>query len=140
MSSITAHEGFIAYELIDDEHPDVTVIEFSTGDILGPNQARELRDQLDLLMSSGVPRNVVIDFRNARTLGSSAFGVIARFVRRLARVRVCNISDSLRMGAALIGLDDWVDFAESREAAIRDAVDDARQGREDTTDYPVLTG
>ncbi len=141
MSSITAHESLIVYELIEDEHhPEVTVIEFSCGDILGPNQARELRDQLDLLISSRVPRNVVMDFRNARTLGSSAFGVIARFVRRLAHVRVCNISHSLRLGAALIGLDDWVEVAESRESAIQDALDDARRGREETADYPVLTG
>jgi anti-anti-sigma regulatory factor len=141
MSSIAAYQGLIAYELIEDEHhPEVTVIEFSCGDILGPNQARELRDELDWLISSGVPHNVVIDFKHARMLGSSAFGVIVRFVRRLASVRVCNISHSLRLGAALIGLDDWVDVAESRDAAIQDALDDARRGREETADYPVLTG
>ena len=139
MSSITAHEPFIAYELIEDELPEVTVIEFAHGDILGPHQARELREQLEYLMSSGVPRNVVIDFANARMLGSSAFGVIAKFVRHLARVRVCNISHSLRLGASLIGLDDWVDFAPSRDAAVQAALDDARRGREETADYPVLT-
>jgi anti-anti-sigma regulatory factor len=138
MSTITAHEPFIAYELIEDELPQVTVIEFLHGDILGPHQARELREQLEYLMSSGVPRNVVIDFTKARMLGSSAFGVIAKFVRQLARVRVCNVSHSLRLGASLIGLDDWVDFAPSREAAIRAAVDDARRAREETADYPVL--
>jgi anti-anti-sigma regulatory factor len=141
MSSITAHHDLIAYELIEEEHhPEVTVIEFSCGDILGPNQARELRDELDLLIATGLPRNVVIDFRHARMLGSSAFGVIVRFVRQLASVRVCNISHSLRLGAALIGLDDWVDVSESRESAIRDAMGDARRGREETADYPVLTG
>jgi anti-anti-sigma factor len=141
MSSVTAYESLIVYELIEVEHhPEVTVVEFSCGDILGPNQARELRDELDLLISSGVPRNVVIDFKHARMLGSSAFGVIVRFVRRLASVRVCNISHSLRLGAALIGLDDWVDIAESRDAAIQDALVDARRGREETADYPVLTG
>ncbi len=139
MSSITAHEPFIAYELIEDELPEVTVIEFVHGDILGPHQARELREQLESLMSSGVPRNVVIDFRNARMLGSSAFGVIAKFVRQLARVRACNISHSLRLGASLIGLDDWVDFAQSRESAVQAALEDARRGREETADYPVLT-
>jgi anti-anti-sigma regulatory factor len=139
MSSVTAHQGYIAYELIEDELPEVTVIEFAGGDILGPHQAEDLRDQLDSLISSGVPRNVVIDFRNARTLGSSAFGVIARFVHRLAKVRVCNIGRSLRLGASLIGLDDWVDFAENREAAIQDALADARRGREETADYPIFT-
>ncbi len=141
MSSVTAYESLIAYELIeDDHHPEVTVIEFSSGDILGPTQARELREELDILTSSGVPRNVVIDFKHARMLGSSAFGVIVRFVRRLASVRVCNISHSLRLGAALIGLDDWVHIADSRDAAIQDALGDARRAREETADYPCLTG
>jgi anti-anti-sigma regulatory factor len=139
MSSIATHQALIAYELIDDDHPEVTVIEFQISDILGPHQAHELRYQLESLMSSGVPRNVVIDFRNARMLGSSAFGVIARFVRKVWRARVCNVNHSLRLGAALIGLDEWVEFADSRESAIRMALADAVQSREETADYPVMT-
>ena len=84
MTSIESHQSLIAFELINDDHPEVTVIEFLAGDILGPVQALELADQLDCLILSGAPRNVVIDFRNARTLGSSAFGVIARFVREVS--------------------------------------------------------
>src|SRR5262249_31679906 len=126
--------------LIDDEHPQVTVIEFVRGDILGPNQAQELRDQLDWFVSAGLPRNIVLDFRNARTLGSSAFGVILKFVRRMASVRVCNMGYTLHLGSALIGLDDWVKFSPSREAAIEEAVNEARQCSEETADYPVLTG
>ena len=138
MTSIESHQSLIAFELINDDHPEVTVIEFLAGDILGPVQALELADQLDCLILSGAPRNVVIDFRNARTLGSSAFGVIARFVREVWRARVCNLGDSLRLGASLIGLDDWVEFADSREAAIRGALEDATQSREETADYPVM--
>ena len=54
MSSIATHQALIAYELIDDDHPEVTVIEFQTGDILGPLQARDLRDQLDSRRLHGV--------------------------------------------------------------------------------------
>jgi hypothetical protein len=140
MSPVAAHRGLIAYELIGDDHPEVTVIEFLGGDVAEPLQAQELRRQLDLLISSGAPRNFVIDFRNARTLGRYAFEVIARFVRRLWRTRVCNISDGLRLGATLVGLDAWVEFADSRESAIRGALADATQSREDTADYPLLTG
>jgi anti-anti-sigma regulatory factor len=140
MSSIATHQALIAYELVDDDlHPDVTVIEFLTGDILGPHQARELRDQLDSLISAGFPRNVVLDFRNARMLGSSAFGVIARFVRRVWIARPCNVRPSLRLGASLIGLDESVEFADSRESAIRAALAEAQQSREETADYPVMT-
>ncbi len=138
MSSVATHQNHIAYELINEDHPEVTVIEFLAGDILGPIQALELADQLDSLILSGVPRNVVIDFRNARTLGSSAFGVIARFVREVWRARVCNLGASLRLGASLIGLDDWVEFADSRESAIRAALEDATHSREETEDYPIM--
>ena len=80
----------------------------------------------------------MIDFRNVRTFGSSAFGVLAAFVRPFLSVKVCNISHNLRLGAALVGLDDWVEFAESRESAIAAAIDDAQRGCGDTEDYPVL--
>jgi anti-anti-sigma regulatory factor len=139
MSSIATQQAHIAYDLIDDDHPEVTVIEFTSRDLVGPVQAHELRDQLESLVWSDLPRNTVIDFRNVRTLGSSAFGVIAGFVRQFGRVRVCNLSHSLRLGAALIGLDDWVEFADSRESAIRAAVNDATRGCEDTVDYPAMT-
>ena len=118
MSSIATQQAHIAYDLIDDQHPEVTVIEFTSRDLVGPVQAHELRDQLDSLVWSDLPRNTVIDFRNVRSLGSSAFAVIAGFVRQFGHVRVCNLSHSLRLGAALIGLDDWVEFADSRESAM----------------------
>ena len=65
--------------------------------------------------------------------------MIAGFVRQFGHVRVCNLSHSLRLGAALIGLDDWVEFADSRESAMRAAMNDATRGREDTVDYPIMT-
>ncbi len=82
----------------------------------------------------------MIDFANVRSLGSTAFGEIADFVRRVGRVRVCNLDYTLRLGASLIGLDAWVEFAESRQAAIRAARRDWRRGEEDTVDYPVTMG
>ena len=128
MSPVATHQDHVGYQLIDEHHPEVTVIEFLSRDVVGPIQSAELREQLESLNWAGFPRNVVIDFQNVRTLGSSAFGVIASFVRRFGRVRVCNINNSLRLGAALIGLDDRVEFAVSREAAIHAAQADARRG------------
>ena len=64
--------------------------------------------------------------------------MIARFVRQFVCVRVCNMSHTLRLGAALVGLDDCVEFSDSRESAIREATEDARRGCDDTVDYPVM--
>ena len=69
MSSIATQQAHIAYDLIDDQHPEVTVIEFTSRDLVGPVQAHELRDQLDSLVWSDLPRNTVIDFRNVRITG-----------------------------------------------------------------------
>jgi hypothetical protein len=85
-----------------------------------------------------LPRNFVIDFDNAWSLGSTAFAEIAGFVRRVGCVRLCNLDDTLQLGAALIGLEGQVQFYESRQAAIRAAQRDAQRGEEDTVDYPDL--
>jgi anti-anti-sigma regulatory factor len=138
MTTSATVQSHIAYELIDEYKPEVTVIEFLSRDVVGPNQAQELREQLESLIWSGVPRNFVIDFGNARALGSSAFAVIAGFVRQVAHVRVCNLSQGLLLGASLIGLEEWVPLEESRESAIRKARGAARHGQDETEDYPVI--
>lgn len=139
MTAGTSVQTHIAYDLIDAHHPEITVIEFLSRDIVGPHQAHELHEQLESLIWAGVPRNFVIDFSNVRSLGSSAFAVIADFVRKFGHVRACNISHGLQLGAALIGLENWVRLTESRESAIREARRAARHGQDDTDDYPAVT-
>jgi hypothetical protein len=128
----------IAYELMDEEKPEVTVIEFVSRDVVGPNQAQELREQLESLIWADVPKTFVIDFANARALGSSAFAVIAGFIRQVGYVRVCNLSHGLMLGATLIGLEDWVPLEEGRGSAIREARRAARHGQDETEDYPAM--
>jgi anti-anti-sigma regulatory factor len=136
MSAATNTQAHINYELIDDENPEAVLIGFLSPEIAGPQLARELGEQLNSLIRPDLPRNFVIDFGNVRSLGSTAFGEIADFVRRVGRVRVCNLDNTLLLGATLIGLDDWVQFADSRGAAIRAARRDWRRGDEDTVDHP----
>ncbi len=128
----------IAYQAIEEDQPEVLVVEFLSPEIAGPLQARELGEQLDSLIRPGFPRNFVLDFTHARSLGSTAFAEIAQFVRRAGRVRFCNLDHMLRLGASLIGLDDQVEFSPSRAQAIRSALRDWRRGEEDTVDYPEI--
>jgi anti-anti-sigma regulatory factor len=137
MTTMTSTRAHIAYEMIGDYTPEVVVIEFLSDDIAGPNQAQELADQLDSLIRPELPRNFVIDFANVQALGSTAFAEIADFVRRVGRVRVCNLHKLLQLGAALIGLDMRVEFADSRRQAIRAARRDWMRGEEDTVDFPA---
>ena len=137
MSTTAMTCAHIAADTIGVEKPEVVVIEFLSPEICGSLHASELAAQLDSLIRPDLPRNYVIDFANVRSLGSTAFGEIADFVRRVGRVRVCHLDHILRLGASLIGLDDWVQFAESREQAIRAARRDWLRGEEDTVDYPA---
>jgi anti-anti-sigma regulatory factor len=130
-------QAHIAYELLDDSQPEVVAIEFLSRDITSPLQACELGDQLASLIESDLPQNFVIDFRNVQSLGSTAFGEIVAFARKLGRLYVCNLHLSLRLGAALIGLDNCAEFAANRREAINGARRSAMQDGEDTIDYPA---
>ncbi len=136
MSPTTTIQAHIAYELIDDTHPAVVAIEFLSPEIVGPAQAGELGEQLDSLLEADLPRHFVIDFAGVRALGSSAFGEIVSFARKVGRLTICNMQDNLRLGSALIGLDERAEFTETRRAAINRARRAALRSQEDTVDYP----
>jgi anti-sigma B factor antagonist len=122
MSDTSTIHAHIAYELVDETEPKVVVIEFLSRAIADPSHARELGDQLRSLIRPDLPRQYVIDFKGVRTLGSTSFGEIASFVRDVrqagGQVKVCGLDPMVRLGATLIGLDDRVEFAASRQAAI----------------------
>jgi anti-anti-sigma regulatory factor len=137
VSTTTTIQAHIAYELIDDNNPEVVVIQFLSHEIADPWTARALGEQLHSLIRPDLPQNFVIDFDNVRSLGSSAFGEIASFIREVGWVWICNLQDHLRLGASLIGLDDCADLTESRKSAITKAQYAARHHEEDTVDYPA---
>ena len=137
MSPPTTMEAHIAYELIDDTNPDVVAIEFLSEEIVGPVDARELGEQLDSLVTPDLPQQFVLDFGNVRSVGSTAFGEIVSFARKVGRLYICNMRENLQLGSALIGLDDCAAFAPSRRVAINWAKR-AAWGEEDTVDYPAV--
>jgi anti-anti-sigma regulatory factor len=137
MSTETSIQAHIAYELIDDHNPDVVAIEFRSPEIASQRQARELGEQLDSLIRPDLPQVFVIDFGNVRSLGSTAFSEIVAFARHARRVFVCNMPGNLRLGAALIGLDDCAEFVADRRSAINEARKTSMCAEEDTVDYPA---
>jgi anti-anti-sigma regulatory factor len=136
MSTTATMQAHIAYEVIEDTDPRVVAIEFLSREIADPSHARQLGEQLDWLIRSDLPRNFVLDFKNVRSLGSTAFGEIANFIRKAGQVRVCNLHETLQLGAALIGLSDFAEFAVSRRKAIDAARHAAEQGEKETAEYP----
>jgi anti-anti-sigma regulatory factor len=136
MSITTTIQAHIAYELIDDTSPGVVVIEFLSQEVAGSLHAHELGEQLDSLIRPDLPGNYVIDFGNVRSLGSTAFREIVTFAHKLRRLNVCGMDGNLRLGAALIGLDDCAEFAANRRSAVNAARRYAMRAEEDTVDYP----
>jgi anti-anti-sigma regulatory factor len=96
-----------------------------------------LGTQLHSLIHPQTPQYFIIDFANVRALGSTAFSEIVSFVHKARPVWVCNLDGTLRLGAALVGLDNWARFAATRRAAITEAERTARWDEEDTVDYPA---
>jgi anti-anti-sigma regulatory factor len=135
MSSATTTQAHIAYEVIEDAKHQIVVIEFLSHEISSPARAAELGEQLRSLVKSNSSRYFVIDCAGVRSLGSMAFSEIASFVHKARPVWVCNLDHALRMGAALVGLDNWARFAADRRAAVLEAERTARWDEEDTVDF-----
>jgi len=141
MSTTSTTQAHIDYELIDGWEPNVVVIGFVSPTISDPDHAHELGEQLDSLIRSDLPLNFVIDFKDVEALGSTAFGEINAFARRVrwwgGSVRICNLHDSLQLGAALIGLEEHAQFARSRQSAIQEARKNAQRADAETVFYPA---
>jgi len=137
MSIATASQAHIAYESIEDTNHELVVIKFVNHDIVSPRDAREFGDELHSLIRPQAHQYFVIDFAGVRALGNSAFGEIVSFGHKTRPVWVCNLDHTLRLGASLIGVDNWVRFAANRRAAIEDAEKTARWDEEDTVDWPA---
>jgi anti-anti-sigma regulatory factor len=137
MSATTTSQAHIAYELINDIDPEVVVIEFLSHEFASSTHSWELGEQLQSLIGTKLPQNFVIDFANVRSLGSTAFGEIVSFARNVRHLGVCNMQDHLRLGASLIGLDEFVNVSADRRVAIHEARRAAMQGQADTVDYPA---
>jgi hypothetical protein len=139
MSTATAIQAHIAHELIEGTNHQVVVIEFVSHDITSPAHARELGEQLNLLIRPQPLQYFVIDCEGVRALGSTALSEILSFIHRARPVWVCNLDATLRLGAFQIGLDNWARFAANRHAAIVEAERTARWDEEDTVFYPAWT-
>jgi anti-anti-sigma regulatory factor len=134
MSTTMTIQAHIAYELIENANHQVVIIDFLSHDITTTAHARELGEQLQSLIRPGPAQYFVIDCAGVRSLGSTAFSEIVSFVHKAKSVWVCNLENTLRFGAALIGLDNWAKFAANRHAAIEVAERTARWDEEDTLD------
>ena len=118
---ITSH-AHIAYELNDDKHPRVVIVEFLSRAIADPAHAAELSQQFCTLIRPEFPKRFVLDFENVRSLSSTAFGALISFVLKVrqtgGQVAICKMDEFVRFGADVIHLGDYAQFAVDRPSAI----------------------
>jgi anti-anti-sigma factor len=142
MSTPATIQAHIGYELLDQRQPNVVVVDFLSRTISDPTHSHELGEQLDWLIRPELPLNYIIDLKNVRSMGSTAFGELCAFARRVGwwggKVRVCELHPSLQLGAALIGLEQYAEFFPTRQAAIQEARKSAKQREDETMGIPVF--
>lgn len=78
-----ATQAHIAFELNDDKHPSVVLVEFLSRAIADPAHAAELSQQLCTLIRPDFPKRFVLDFADVRSLSSTAFGALITFVLKV---------------------------------------------------------
>jgi anti-anti-sigma regulatory factor len=132
MSTATTLQPHIAYDLIEDANHQVMVISFLIHDIAGHDRARELGQELNLLIRPPSRQYFVIDFAGVRALGTDGLSEVLSFVRRARPVWICNLDETLRLAVSLIGVNNWAKFAADRRAAINEAERTARWDEEDS--------
>ena len=117
----------IAFELIDEAHPQLVIVEFLSHAIADPSHAAELSQQLASLIRPELPKQFVLDFQNVRLMSSTAFGAVASFILKVrqegGQVKICNMDEFVRFGADVIRLGDYAKFATSRNSAIEAFLD-----------------
>jgi hypothetical protein len=130
----TTTNPHIVYELLYERGLDIAVVQFESREVSDPIHGRELGEQLDSLICPDLPMRFVIDFAGVRTLGSTAFCEIAAFARRVrwwgGQVKACNLDEPLSLGAALSGLVDHVEFADTLRSALNSVRKDDKRRRD----------
>jgi anti-anti-sigma factor len=119
--AVSSH-AHIAFDVNDEMHPQVVIVEFLSRAIADPVQAAELGQQLGSLIRPDLPYRFVLDFEDVRSFSSTGFGALVSFILKVrqagGRVTICNMDEFVRFGADVIRLGDYAEFADDRQSAI----------------------
>ncbi len=118
----TPGPAHITFDLNDETHTQVVIVEIRSRSVADPDHAAELSQQLCALIRPDLPRQFVLDFDGVRSFSSTAFGAVISFVLKArqagGQVAICNMDEFVRFGADVIRLGDYATFADDRRSAI----------------------
>jgi anti-anti-sigma factor len=121
-TSSASGQAHIAFDLNDEMHPQVVIVEFLSRAIADPTHAAELSQQLNMRIRPDLPNRFVLDFEDVRAFSSTAFGALVSFILKVCqaggRVTICNMDEFVRFGADLLRIGDYAEFAEDQPSAI----------------------
>jgi len=88
---------------------DVAVVEVLAKEVRFPQQAQELSYELGLVIAQDWAKKTLINLSRTKYFSSTGFAVLAGLVKKARELghvlKFCALSDELRVGADIIGLD-----------------------------------
>ncbi len=98
-----------------------TIIAFSDEKILEEKDIRSLHDSVMSVLEQSQGINLILDFRNVRSLSSAALGLLIRVSKRVyernGRLRLCNINPTIYEIFRITRLDRVFDIYKNLEKA-----------------------
>jgi len=101
---------------------DVAVVEVLARELRFPNQAQELSDELGLVVAQEWAAKTLVNLSRTQFIGSTSFAVFFRLVARAKEqsrsIKFCGLSEDVRIGADIIGLDKLAEIYDTEDEAI----------------------
>lgn len=101
---------------------DVAVVEVLARELRFPNQAQELSDELGLVVAQEWAAKTLINLSRTQFIGSTSFAVFFRLVAKAREqgrsIKFCSLSEDVRIGADIIGLDKLAEIYDTEDEAL----------------------
>jgi stage II sporulation protein AA (anti-sigma F factor antagonist) len=102
--------------------PGVTIVRVRNHQVRHPPQALDFGRELDSLVVRDGRNRLLLDFRRAETLGSTAFSILANLLKKVrtvgGRLAVCGLRPSARLGLNISRLDGLIDVFDDERSAL----------------------
>lgn len=118
MTAATPDFDNIKMNMVDD----VAVVEVLAKEVRFPQQAQELSYELGLVVAQDWAQKTLINLSRTKYFSSTGFAVLAGLVKKAKElghvVKFCELSQELRVGADIIGLDKLASIYETEDDAL----------------------
>jgi anti-anti-sigma factor len=101
---------------------DVVIVEIISKDLQGPDAARALGAELNLVAAQDWAKQLLLNFQKINYLSSTGFAVLFKltlsFKEKGGEIKLCNLDPGIRLGAEIVGLDKLVNIYDTEAQAL----------------------